>query len=65
MVSKSIIFLVNSFLDKFYRHMAIFSGHTEPRSRGAGANHSVNCTTTTGPWRTIVAGDEQLYLPQW
>ena len=25
---KSIIFLVNSFLGKFYRHLAIFSGHT-------------------------------------
>ena len=27
-VSKSIIFLVNSFLGSFYRHLAIFSGHT-------------------------------------
>ena len=26
--SKSIIFLVKSFLAKFYRHLAIFSGHT-------------------------------------
>ena len=27
-VSKSIIFLVKSFLGNFYRHLAIFSGHT-------------------------------------
>ena len=27
-VLKSIIFLVKSFLDNFYRHLAIFSGHT-------------------------------------
>ena len=27
-VSKSIIFQVNSFLGNFYRHLAIFSGHT-------------------------------------
>ena len=27
-VSKSIIFLVKSFLGKFYRQLAIFSGHT-------------------------------------
>ena len=28
-VSKSIIFLVKSFLGNFYRHLAIFYGHTE------------------------------------
>ena len=28
-VSKSIIFLVKSFLGNFYRHLAIFSGHTD------------------------------------
>ena len=28
-VSKSIIFLVKSFLGNFYRHLAFFSGHTE------------------------------------
>ena len=28
MVSKSIIFLVKSFLGNFYTHLAIFSGHT-------------------------------------
>ena len=27
-MSKSILFLVKSFLDNFYRHLAIFSGHT-------------------------------------
>ena len=27
-MSKSIIFLVKSFLSNFYRHLAIFSGHT-------------------------------------
>ena len=26
---KSIIFLVKSFLGNFYRHLAIFSGHTD------------------------------------
>ena len=29
-VTKSIIFLVKSFLGNFYRHLAIFSGHTAP-----------------------------------
>ena len=29
-VSKSIIFLVKSFLRNFYGHLAIFSGHTVP-----------------------------------
>ena len=28
-VLKSIIFLVKSFLDNIYRHLVIFSGHTE------------------------------------
>ena len=28
-VSKSILFLVKSFLGNFYRHLAIFSGHTD------------------------------------
>ena len=27
-VSKSIVFLVKSFLGNFYRHLVIFSGHT-------------------------------------
>ena len=31
-VSKSILFLVKSFLGNFYRHLAIFSGHTVSRS---------------------------------
>ena len=42
MVSKSIIFLLKSFLGNFYRHLAIFSGHT-------GANlryHSIDKSST-------------------
>ena len=31
-MSKSIIFLVKSFLGNFYRHLAIFSGHTGPNA---------------------------------
>ena len=27
-VSKSIVFIVKSFLGNFYRHLAVFSGHT-------------------------------------
>ena len=30
-MSKSIIFLIKSFSDKFYTHLAIFSGHTDIR----------------------------------
>ena len=37
-MSKSIILLVKSVLGKFYRHLGIFSGHTElePKSRSIG-----------------------------
>ena len=31
-MSKSIIFLVESFLGNFYRHLAIFSGHTDGKA---------------------------------
>ena len=39
-VSKSIIFLVKSFLGNFNRHLAIFSGHTDPQSRLS--QHQIN-----------------------
>ena len=37
-VLKSIIFLLKSFLGDFYRHLAIFSGHTAQRA------HFIHCT---------------------
>ena len=33
-LSKSLIVLVKSFLGNFYRHLAIFTGHTGLRTRG-------------------------------
>ena len=46
MVSKSIIFLVNSFLGNFYGKFAIFSGHTD-------------CFTTLVPDRKLFLGQPQ------
>ena len=40
-VSKSIIFLVKSFLGHFYRHLAIFSGHTANRLSNKSGNPTV------------------------
>ena len=37
---KYIIFLVKSFLGNFYRHLAIFSGHTDYRAKKGGLGGS-------------------------
>ena len=41
-VLKSIIFLVKTILDNFYRHLAIFSGHTD-----AGAHTIILCASVS------------------
>ena len=43
-MSKYIIFLVKSFLGNFYRHLAIFSGHT-------GLEFNYDDTIDRGGWR--------------
>ena len=61
-VSKSIIFLVKSFLGNFYRHLGIFSGHTALNVDGERSRESSGCVAqlaravasdTKDPWFRI------------
>ena len=47
---KSIIFLVKSFLGNFYRHLAIFSGHTDCKLKGC-----QNCNELTEDWFVLIS----------